>query len=464
MHQLVEQGYYLSPVWLQNLAVTAFGYSLHRQRSGRDSAFLDTLRAVERWPEAQVAEYVDTQLRGMIAHAFTHVPYYRGLARNRRLQASDIRSVRDLWKLPILEKEQIRRAPQNFLCESSAATGARLTLSTSGTTGKPLTIYCDAASRQRHYAFWSRLRAWFGITPSMHRATFFGRIICSPSQQRPPFWRYDRFQRNYLFSSYHLAPQYLDSYCDALRRLQPPEIIGYPSSLAAVAAHVLDRGLTDIRPRVIFTTAETLLESQRRLIEQAFSAPVVDQYGCTEMAMFVSQCEEGAYHVHPEHGILEVVDSSGAPVAPGGVGQAVCTGLVNRTMPLLRYKLGDRVALREGACACGRSFPMLASILGRTDDVLVTPSGRPLGRLDPVFKPLSGLRATQIVQPSVDRLVVKAVVDRTFSRKDAETLLYELRKRTGDEMNVALEFVDTIPKDANGKFRAVVSLIERSPR
>ena len=464
MHRLLEHGYYRSPVWLQNLAVTAFGYSLHRQRSGADLTYLETLKESECWSAGQVQDYVDDEVRAMVAHAFTHVPHYRRLAAALGLEASDIRSVKDLRKLPILEKDEIRRTPTDFVSEVPTSSHAPFKLSTSGTTGKPLTIYCDPASRQRHYAFWSRLRGWFGITPGMHRATFFGRIICSPSQQRPPFWRYDRFQRNYLFSSYHLAPQYLDSYCEALRRLQPPEIIGYPSSLAAVATHILDRGITDIRPRVVFTTAETLLDTQRAAIEAAFSAPVIDQYGCTEMAIFVSQCEKGAYHVHPEHGVLEVVDSSGAPVPPGGVGQAVCTGLINRTMPLLRYRLGDHVALQAGACGCGRNFPRLASVLGRTDDVLVTPSGRPLGRLDPVFKPLRGLRATQIVQPSRDTLIVRAVVDGTFSKSDSDNLLYELKKRTGDEMKVTLEFVDAIPKGPNGKFRAVVSLLDGTPR
>src|SRR5204862_1618420 len=136
-------------------------------------------------------------------------------------------------------------------------------------------------------------RAWFGITSDMPRATFFGRIVCAPEQQRPPFWRYDYFQKNYLFSSYHLSERHLASYCDSLSRIQAPEIIGYPSSLFALATYMLDHGVTGIRPRVVFTTAETLLAHQRDAIQQAFGAAVVDQYGCTEMAIFVSQCEHG---------------------------------------------------------------------------------------------------------------------------------------------------------------------------
>lgn len=460
MNPRIERSYYGSPVWLQNLAVTAFGYSLRRQRSGAEAnACLRQLQESQWWPAATMQAYVDAQLRETLAHAFRHVPYYRRLAAHARLQPTDVRSVADLCQLPLLEKEQVRHAPNDFVCDRDVLGQRVFRLSTSGTTGTPLTITCDPASRRRHYAFWSRLRSWFGIGPSDLRATFFGRIICSPQQQQPPFWRYDYFQRNYLFSSYHLSNQHLGSYADALRRLQPPEIIGYPSSIFALARYLVEKDITDIRPRVIFTTAETLLAYQREAIERAFGAPVVDQYGCTEMAFYVSQCEHGSYHVHPEHGIVEVVGPDGAPVPPGTVGEAVCTGLVNRAMPLIRYRLGDRIALKNGGCSCGRSFPLLAEIAGRMDDVLMTPSGRPLGRLDPVFKPLKGIRATQIIQSSLDRLLVRIVVDNTFSNRDLESLRYELAKRAGDEMTIEFDFVSEIPKDPNGKLRAVVSKV-----
>ncbi|MPY87943.1 MAG: hypothetical protein GEU99_08485 [Luteitalea sp.] len=464
MHRFLEATYYGSPVWLQNFAVTALGYGLRRERRGPEgTALLEILRQAERWAASDIEAYVDAQLRAMVAHAFDRVPYYRRLSQQTGLKASDIQSTRDLSTLPILEKEQLRRNPEDFTAEPRGGE-RRLRLSTSGTTGTPLAVFCDVASRRRHYAFWTRLRAWFGITPGTYRATFFGRVICPRGQERPPFWRVDHFQRNYLFSSHHLHGENLASYCEALKRLQPPEIIGYPSSLHAVAAYVLDKGLTDIRPRVVFTTAETLLPHQRHAIEQAFGTKVIDQYGSVEMVHFVSQCEEGSYHVHPEHGLLEVLGADDRPVPVGTPGGAVCTTFVNRTMPLLRYRLGDQVVLRDATCKCGRNFPLVADILGRVDDVLVTPSGRPLGRLTPVFSQLNGVRAAQIVQPSLDRLVVRLVLGSAFSERQREHLLYELGKRTGKEMRVDLEVVSEIPREPNGKFRAVVSLVSQLKR
>jgi phenylacetate-CoA ligase len=130
-------------------------------------------------------------------------------------------------------------------------------------------------------------------------------------------------------------------------------------------------------------------------------------------------------------------------------------------MPMLRYRLGDQLTVTASGCPCGREFPVVTQILGRLDDTLVTPDGRPLGRLDPVFKPLSGIRETQIVQDAPDHLLLNLAVDASFSEADRNSLLYELRKRTGDAMRIDLALVPEIPKERNGKFRSVISTVRR---
>ncbi len=458
-----ESIYYRSPVWLQNIAVSARGLALRRERFGPEASVqAERLRESERWAADRLEAFVDREIRRVVTHAFSHVPFYTRLAADRGWTAADFRGREDLHQLPILGKDIVRANAAALVADSRALAGPLLTLSTSGTSGTPLRIAVDRASRRRHYAFWERLRGWFGVAPGMRRATFFGRIICDPGQTRPPFWRYDRVGRNYLFSSYHLSPANLPAYYEALCRLRPDEIIGYPSSLFALANHVNAHGLREIRPRAVFTTAETLLAHQRAAIERAFGAPVVDQYGCTEMSLFVSQCEAGQYHIHPEHGLVEVIGPDGRPVAAGEPGEAVCTGFVNMAMPILRYRLGDQLTVTGAGCGCGRAFPVVTQILGRLDDTLVTPDGRPLGRLDPVFKPLSGIRETQIVQDAPDHLLLNLAVDAAFSEADRESLLYELRKRTGHAMRIDLVFVPEIPKEGNGKFRSVISSVRRA--
>lgn len=458
MNRILEQIYYRSPAIIQNIALSAYGRVLqNRRHGGKFPEYVRHLLETQHFSEEGMRRLQMRELTGILRHAFTHVPYYRELSRSTGISADDIREVSDLHELPIVDKERIRSEPLSFRAHGFAARGKTFTLETSGTSGKPLIIYCDKESRRRNYAFMERLRSWFGVEPGMRRATFFARVLLHPERSRPPFWRYDAFGKNHLFSYYHMSEPNLKHYHDKLRRIRPDEITGYPSNLYILARYMKRNGLGGVRPRAVFTTAETLLDYQRDAIEEAFEREVVDQYGCAEMAVFISQCEKGTYHVHPEYGIVEVVGRDGKPVADGGQGEVVCTSFINFAMPMIRYRLGDMLKLGSKRCACGRNFPVVEKILGRVDDMLYTPDGRPLGGLDAIFKGSSGIRETQIIQTAPDRLVFRIVADTDFTEESREDLLREIRKRTGGEMKIEIRLVGGIEKDASGKFRAVKS-------
>src|SRR5213594_1699472 len=151
-----ERLYYASPVWLQSLAVSALGFSIYRQRYGRESrALFEQLRESEHWSADRLNQFTDAEVRRVVAHAFTHVPYYRNLAKETGVAAADIQSSTDLHKLPVLEKSEIRGQPEAFVSDKQGLRGRLFELNTSGTSGTPLTIFCDRASRRRHYAFWA---------------------------------------------------------------------------------------------------------------------------------------------------------------------------------------------------------------------------------------------------------------------------------------------------------------------
>jgi phenylacetate-CoA ligase len=169
--------------------------------------------------------------------------------------------------------------------------------------------------------------------------------------------------------------------------------------------------------------------------------------------------------VWPEVGIVEVLRmDDDRPAAPGEAGRLVCTGLLNAAMPLVRYEVGDVGSIREGpaACACGRTLPVLESLEGRIDDVVTTADGRRIGRLDPVFKADLKIREAQIVQETPDRIRVRIVKGEGFGEGDARALVERLEERVG-KIAVTLDYVEAIPRSANGKFKAVVSMVGKPP-
>jgi phenylacetate-CoA ligase len=235
---------------------------------------------------------------------------------------------------------------------------------------------------------------------------------------------------------------------------------GYPSSLALVAGWMLDHGvdLGEAAPRAVFTSSESLLEFQRDQILRAVRAPIGDRYGHSEFAASAVTCPAGRYHVDTEFCVVEVEPEEERDDWVRG--EIIATGLSNRAMPLLRYRTGDvATLLKRASCPCGRARPILERIEGRVEDYVVTPDGRRIGRMDHVFKDAFDVKEAQIVQPSIDRLVVRLVPRPGFGEAARAALERELRARLGDEMVVEFELVDAIPRLANGKFRAVLSEI-----
>ncbi|HEV8600336.1 MAG TPA: hypothetical protein VGQ69_13320 [Gemmatimonadales bacterium] len=365
-----------------------------------------------------------------------------------------------LAELPVLCKDTLRAAGRGAV-NSRMASQRLLEIHTGGTTGSPLTVFCTRQALRRNYAFFSRLQEWAGLGERPRTATFAGRPIVPITQQQPPYWRSNRPGNALLFSSYHLSPQTIPDYAKQLARYAPELIDSYPSSLEPIARWLLVNQGIAIRPRAVVTSSETLTTEVRGMIEAAFGCRVFDYYGAAEMAAFISQCEMGTYHPNPEFGVVEVL-CEGRTARPGELGELVVTGFVNPTMPLIRFATGDLAVPGEGPCACGRAFSVLQSIEGRRDDVLVTPEGRLVGRLDPIFKKVESIYETRVVQDAPDHVRVEVVPVGVLPARDADGLRKELEIRLGPAMRIDIVPVESIPRTQRGKFRSVVNLVARS--
>ena len=180
------------------------------------------------------------------------------------------------------------------------------------------------------------------------------------------------------------------------------------------------------------------------------------------MVAAATECPAGTMHDFPDVGWLEVLDDGlDHPDEPAGTGDLVATGLINDAMPLVRYRVGDRLTLpsTEGPrCACGRTLPAIAHVSGRSDDVVWTPDGRAVGRLDHIFKSDLPIVEAQVVQESRHLVRVLVVPGEGWDEHQAQVVADRTRERVGD-MQVEVETVAAIPRTPAGKFRAVISKV-----
>jgi phenylacetate-CoA ligase len=257
-------------------------------------------------------------------------------------------------------------------------------------------------------------------------------------------------------SIYHLSPRFLPHYLDFFRSYRPRIVMGYPSALATIASYVLEKNDPPPPVKAVFTTSETVTADARERIEKAFQCRVHDRYCAVEMCLFASQCEYNRYHISPEVGIIEIVDSHGKKVPAGVMGQVICTGLQNTLQPLIRYQIGDvaRWAMDQN-CECGRAMPIIESIDGRVEDICLTPDGRQVLRFDTVFKGVNNIRQAQVVQETLDFFTVYVVPASNFGANDIRTIKSNMQLHVGS-VHTEVKSVTSIPRTTSGKFKAVV--------
>ncbi len=450
--------YYRLPIFARDRMADIYSLKQRRKRFG--GAYASQFAELERNAPLSLAERTAEQLarlQNMLVYADAHVPYYHRLFEKVDFDPKAMRSIADLQRLPLLSKESVRQHFEDLVAQP--AVKPIISSVTSGTTGTALRFILSEEANQRHYACLWFHYSWAGIQRGEPVATFGGHPVAALESQRPPFWQRDSLEHELMFSAYHVSPESLPHYVDALAGLKPALIRGYPSFIYLVALQLLDAGRKDVRPKGVFTYAETTLDSQRRVIEQAFDCPVYSSYGNGERVGHILQCREGNFHVVTETSVVEVLGPDGEPTAPGEVGELVITSLTNRAMPFIRYRVGDTGVMGQGPCPCGRTTPILSDLMGRVEDYIVTPEGRYLGRMDKVFYKTDRVKEAQLVQEQIDSLCVKIVPRPGFSAADRQLVLDELRHKLGSQINIDLQMVDQIPRTANGKFRLVVSRV-----
>ncbi|GIB94342.1 capK protein, putative [Vibrio cholerae] len=437
--------YVKAPIWLQNvmLSVRALSRKMVRE-NGEMRAVLQEIQANE-FSHSHLADYQHKQLQKTLANAHNHVPFYQDLeVPNLKLES-----------FPYLEKSVLRRDHKQFISQNKPSVVVKG--ATSGTTGTPLTILQDMHSVIREQAFVERQLAWAGYRKGDKRAWIRGDMVVPLSQKQGPFWRYSWFEQMIVLSSFHLTPQTMSSYLQAMVDFGVEVIQAYPSSIATLARYLeAKQSYYPAKLKSIITSSESLSAEDRQVIETRFGCKVFDWYGLFERVAAIGQCEHGRYHLLSDYSHVELL------AAGDGRYELVGTNFNNQYFPLIRYKTGDHVYLSENdACPCGRVFPVIERIEGRIGDYLVGEDGQKVHILNHIPKGIAGIMACQFVQSERGQIVVKVVADaEQFNQEQQKQLISNTQARLGSSLNVTIDIVSALERTANGKIRQAICTIK----
>jgi len=458
-NDILRKIYFKSPSFIKNLFATVYGFIQLGERYGQYfDAYLKFLQESQFWDNSDLIKYRNTKTIEFVNFAIKHSSFYSNY--------TPINDVDEIRKFPIIDKQIVRINIQSIIPQNINLFKYRFS-HTSGTTGSSLIFPITYECFQREYAFralhyqWSRVN----LRKKPRIAMFAGHPVAHPDRNKPPFWVKDHANNWLLFSSYHLSIENLKIYVKKLLEFQPELIHGYPSTIYLLALAFKQYGGKIESLKSIYTASETLLDYQRRAIEDAFQVKVFNWYGNSEMCAHIAECEMGELHLKLEHSFVEILNDKNEEAKPGEIGRLVCTGFGNYAFPLIRYDIKDIVKLSQNQISkCGKGGILVEEIIGRVEDYVVTPEGKYIGRLDHIFKDSVNVKEAQLIQKEVDELVIRIVPDANYSDSDEIKILKEARLRLGSSINIRIEYVDKIERGKNGKFRFVISEIINSGR
>ena len=391
----------------------------------------------------------EEKLRQLLHHAYATVPLYRRAFDDAGLTPDDIARIEDLTALPIQTKATLRRNHPDDTVSRTALAADRIANSTSGSTGSPFEFTMSRRLMGMRWGRYLRGQTWTGLRLGEHFLRIWG-PHGRPFVERTAIGVTLNMTELSAFGMDH--PRML-RYLDVIRRRRPRIIEAYASAAAGLAVFMNAHGIRDVHVEGVVTSGETLFESHRKAIEEAFHCPVYNRYGCREFGGIAHECaEHRGLHVNAESFIVEFVEDE--HTAGTGLCRVVLTNLDNFTMPFIRYDTGDVGRAGMTYCACGRGLPVVGAPFGRMIDLVFTPSGRMISVhfLTLLFgdynRYVSGFQA---IQTAPDRLQVLFVPTDDLTPMVEKELHGRLQEHTGDDMHVLLEPVSELPEGDNGK-------------
>ncbi len=398
----------------------------------RSLSFLAQMKLNQWKSREEIEELQQKAFSRLLKHARAQIPFYRNYP------------MASLEELPLLSKAQILESPESFLSQPKEGL---FSFPTSGSSGQPLPVYFSGiegayGAALSHFQFmeagaapWKKVAAFSHYEPP---ATPFLHLL----GQR---WKY--------LSVFEPEAKHMQS----LKKICPDIILSCPS-LLSLLAHENNAEGRPVSVSRVFSRSEYLSAENRKLIQESFSCKLHDFYGTNEASWVAWECEAGSIHVHSDSLILEIVDSKGRPLPSGREGDIAITALWRRSMPFIRYLIGDRGELGT-ECSCGRGTHVLKKLVGRDDDFITLPSGRKISaRAINLLDDVHSLKCYQIVQRREGEILIRYVPSKSYS-ESALSLAREriLRGCRGEALRIEFEETDYIRRGATGKICTVVS-------
>lgn len=353
------------------------------------------------------------RLKITIARASKNIPFYRDCFSKLNIKPKDIKSLKDIQKLPFTRTEDLRANYPFGMLAVPREKVVRLHTS-SGTTGKPKAIFFSRKDINQAAELIARCLIMTGVRKDdvlqnmMTYGLFTGALVMHYGAEKVGVLvipagpgntkRQIALMQDFKSTTLHITPSY------AL----------YLSSV--ISSEGLN--LSDFSLRRAYLGSEPYSEETRKKVEDFFNIDVYNSYGLSEMngpGVAFECTEKNGMHLWEDNFIMEIINpETGESLPDGEKGELVLTTLCREAMPIIRYRTRDITMIIPEKCKCGRTHRRISRIIGRSDDMFIVRGVNIFPQQ--IERVLMGIKEVaqnyQIILESYDQMTVRVEIAR----------------------------------------------------
>ncbi|MEV0147990.1 MULTISPECIES: hypothetical protein [unclassified Nonomuraea] len=406
---------------------------------------LAAVRRRERLSHEEQRDIQSRLLRALVRHAHQNVPHYR-----RVLDASlvdGLRSAADLAAFPVLRREDLRHTPPGELLAAGFTPENTRAGTTSGSSGIPITI--RNSERDLGYLRATYLQDMLAAGVRLTDRVAYFRVR--------PFLRHPLERFGLLRNSHVPTDRTLDEQVAAFLAARPTFLIGFPNVIGSVVEELRRRGIAYDGVRTVLFGGERLTPTAQAQILDYLGATHQEVYASVEVFTIARTCPEGRLHLRSADLVVEVEHADGTVSVEDGEGEILVTRLVGEAMPLIRYRLGDRVRITPNDCPCGVAHtPIVREVVGRSEDRLVDADGRRFygDFITFAVQDFPEVSRLQVVQTRPGAIEIRTVLA-PGARADVTADIAAAVRRVVPDQAVTVRRTPYIAPESNGKIKIV---------
>lgn len=413
----------------------------------------EKIQEIHNLSASEFEAYINQKREEIVKFHYKNNSFYKNILKTLPINWDD---------LPVLEKSDLQTPLVNRLSKKYTLKNV-FKNKTSGSTGNPFYFAKDKFSHALTWAIIKNRFDWHGVY-GKKQARFYG--LPKDSFSRKKELLKDVFSNRIRFNVFDLSNEALTQWILKFQEHKFVYANGYTSVLVVFAKFLIKKNLIlkNICEtlKVCVVTSEMLIPSDKKILEQGFGVPIVNEYGASELDLIAFEDRKGDWVLNTETLFIEVLNEENKPVHYGEVGNIVITSLYNKAHPFIRYKIGDRGAIQK----INNKKYILANLEGRSEDFVKLPSGKISPGLTfyyitkSIMEDSGKIKEIKVIQTTLSTFKVEYVAEKVLTKKEQNHIKKALLNYL--EPNLSIDFIrlKSLLRNKSGKLKQFTSLIK----